>query len=438
MNRESLTFSNRRQFMSELANRLRTEGESACGPLTVVLARVQRLREINAELGFDIGDLVIAQAGSRIQSCLRASDIIASVGNNEFALILSNNTPAQLESAVARYIARCREPLIIEGKRLRMRIACGIAYANEHGNTASELMCAADTALVEARNRTCGYAVFKAAPSSVATPATMEFELEEGISRGDIQVCYQPKIELATGSVAGAECLARWTSPTAGPVRPDIFIEIAERTGLIIPLTISTLNSALRQAREWPSVNGKLVPAVNLSAQVLSDGQAVDLLIETADRWEVEPGSLTLEVTESAMMADPDQSLKALRRLHERGIVLSVDDFGTGYSSLAYLKKIPLNELKIDKSFVLDMVEDRDDSKIVKAVIDLAHNFNLKVVAEGVETEMVMHMLTAMGSDFAQGFLFGKPMTSADLIQWLQRPHWTNDNAARGSKAANG
>jgi len=426
-------------LFSEALKRHMAENRSQNRPFAVVVASVRRLRAINVEFGRDAGDKVIAQATARIQSCLHTEDIVARLGSNEFALFLANlHGPAHAELAIHRCITRCRDPLIIDGKRINLKLAFGIACFPEHGREPAALLRAADSALARARERACDYLVHHSDTPPRTSPATIEIELEEAIAENDIEVCYQPKIDLRAGVITGAECLTRWRSPSSGPISPGVFVDIAERTGLITPLTMRTLNAALCHSREWAPTHGAIVPAVNLSPQVLADPEAVELIIQTAEMWGVGDGELALEVTESAMMSNPAENLRTLQLLHEHGIVLAIDDFGTGYSSLAYLQQLPVSELKIDKSFVMNMTEGSDAAKIVKTVIDLAHNLDLKVVAEGVETEAVMRLLTAMGCDYAQGYLFGKPMPAMNLITWLARSPWSTGNRRGGLSAGVG
>ena len=236
--------------------------------------------------------------------------------------------------------------------------------------------------------------------------------------------------------LSGGEALARWHHREMGWIRPDIFVDIAEKIGLIDTLTYWSLNVALR---EWSQLGRAFSPAsvaVNLSAKLLHAPELVPMVERALNIWGASPGSVVLEVTESAMMADPDAALRTLTALHEMGITLSIDDFGTGYSSLAYLKKLPVAELKIDKSFVMQMAENRQDRKIVQSVIDLAHTLDMQVVAEGIEDEQILNMLVAMGCDYGQGFYIARPMPVNELVAWANSCPWALPALSPGEETA--
>ncbi|MDH3514346.1 MAG: EAL domain-containing protein, partial [Gammaproteobacteria bacterium] len=225
----------------------------------------------------------------------------------------------------------------------------------------------------------------------------------------------------------------RWKNPARGFVPPDVFIPVAEQTNLMLPFTLWSLNLAARQFGEFSRLSRNFSVAVNLSAKVLYDADVVDLINRTIKIWGIRPEQLVLEVTESAMMVDPKSSLETLSRFHDIGVKLSIDDFGTGYSSLAYVKKMPVNELKIDKSFVMNMDKDKGDAMIVRTVIDMAHNFEIAVTAEGVESQEILEQLAELGCDCAQGFHMAKPMPAADLMKWLQDSPWSLQSGPRAA-----
>jgi EAL domain-containing protein (putative c-di-GMP-specific phosphodiesterase class I) len=246
---------------------------------------------------------------------------------------------------------------------------------------------------------------------------------------------YQPKIDLASRQVCGAEALSRWNCPGRGFVLPDVFIPVAEQTNLMLPFTLWTLNLAARQFAGFHRLCGQFSVALNLSATILYDADVVDLISRTIKIWGIRPEQLILEVTESAMMVDPKSSLETLNRFHDFGIKLAIDDFGTGYSSLAYVKKLPVDELKIDKSFVMNMDKDKGDAMIVRTVIDMAHNFEIAVTAEGVESQPILEQLIDLGCEYAQGFHMARPMPQMELDKWLQESPWAKQT---GPKAATG
>jgi EAL domain-containing protein (putative c-di-GMP-specific phosphodiesterase class I) len=283
-----------------------------------------------------------------------------------------------------------------------------------------ELLRRASIAIVEARKINRDTVLFSdVLRSSGQNWLGLRKDLHMAIERDELQLYYQPKVRLDTGQVCGAEALMRWHSPARGWVPPDEFIPIAEKSDLIEPLSFWSINAALRQCSICRQHYDCLSVAVNLSAVILHHPYLVDILMRAMNIWGTQPGRLILEVTESAMMRDPAASMRTLQTLHDAGITISIDDFGTGYSSLAYLKRLPIDELKIDKSFVLNMHNDAGDEKIVRAIVDLSHNLGVKVVAEGIETQEAYDKLTAMGCDYGQGFLIAKPMSADKIMEWM-------------------
>jgi len=248
--------------------------------------------------------------------------------------------------------------------------------------------------------------------------------LRHALDNAGLTLHYQPQVDLQQGTLSGCEALTRWNHAEHGWIRPDHFIAVAESSGLIDTLTYWSINVALR---EWSEFCGSGSPgsiAINLSAKLLQSKEVVELVGRAMNIWGAEPASLVFEVTESAMMSDPHAALHTLSALHEMGIMLSIDDFGTGYSSLAYLRNLPVGELKIDKSFVLHMAEDQQDRKIVQSIIDLAHKLEMSVVAEGIENQQTLDMLIDMGCDCGRGFYIGRPMPIADMPSWVEGGNW--------------
>jgi EAL domain-containing protein (putative c-di-GMP-specific phosphodiesterase class I) len=249
---------------------------------------------------------------------------------------------------------------------------------------------------------------------------TMLTELRRAIDAGELVLHYQPKAELRSGEVSGVEALVRWSHPTRGLIPPDEFIPLAQKTGVIVPLTHFVLNEALRQCRTWQLEGLNLCVGVNLSARNLLDVNLPDTVGGLLAKWEVAPSLLELEITESTILADPIRAMHVLSRLGDMGVRLAIDDFGTGYSSLAYLKRLPVDELKIDKSFVQGMERDDNDAVIVRSTIDLGRNLGLRVVAEGVETDEAWRRLASLGCDVAQGYYLSRPVPAAELASWLR------------------
>ena len=392
----------------------------------LLLINVLNIDAVNAEISYQAGDQVLIQITQRISNASRPSDILARLGGTEFALILPSLANSNQAILAANKISEvCKKPLSINGNHIKIRVAVGVAIHPKHGDNPEALLRCSSMALSKTLKSSTHYMMYSIPETSESIPTlALESELEKAIDNGDLEVYYQPKLNLRKQIVTGAEALARWTSPTYGVVRPDVFIDIAEKSGLIAPLTRLILNIALRQCNDFQKLVGDFSVAVNLSATVLHNEEVADLVDQSMAIWSTDPRLLILEVTESAMMVDPVSCRNTLGRIHDSGVRISIDDFGTGYSSLSYLKKLPVNELKIDKSFVLNMANDEDDVSLVQTVIDLAHNFELDVVAEGIENQETLDRLITMGCDYAQGFYLARPMSADDLEQWFSESRW--------------
>ena len=395
--------------------------------LGVLLIHLHRVVELNASFGYQAGDRLLAIVRNRIAGILRQDDTIQRIGDHDFVLVLpSPKNVGHASLAANRIVDILEKPFEIDGHAIKAHVAIGISMFPEHAQDADALLRLADIALACAIKsnspiKLCTDVRDKDAISSFI----IENELRHALMNEEFILCYQPKIDLATRKVCGAEALARWKNPVRGFVPPDVFIPVAEQTNLMLPFTLWSLNLVARQFGEFRRLQENFSVAVNLSATVLYDVDVVDLIHRTIKIWGIQPERLFLEVTESAMMADPKTSLETLGRLHDLGVRLAIDDFGTGYSSLAYVKKLPVDELKIDKSFVMNMDRDKGDAMIVRTVIDMAHNFETAVTAEGVESQQILEQLSELGCDSAQGFHMAKPMLTVDLIRWLQESPWS-------------
>ena len=421
---DSLTsLPDRHEFLLQAQRTLGPETDTLAG---LVIAKVRSIRALNLELGYEAGDHVINALAARIRACLRPGDFLARIGATEFAILLPGlKSPIQPQLAVAKIEREVCAPVPVAGKEIRPRLCFGLSIFPEHAREAEQLVRCADLALLRACNAGSQSVTFSAEEIEPLPPSVeLERGLETAIEDGELSVCYQPKVELDNGCVCGVELLSRWTSAVHGPIRPDIFIDIAERCGLIMPLTVWTLNTALRECRDWQSRYPGLSVAVNLSPIVLADPQLPELISQVLGIWNVSGELLVLEITENAMMGDPEACLAALQRLDGAGVRLSIDDFGKGYSSLSYLKELPVDELKIDRSFVQNMRENDKDQRIVQAAIDLGENFELGVVAEGVEDEESLDTLTLMGCTHAQGYFIERPVPLEELYRWLEHSDW--------------
>jgi diguanylate cyclase (GGDEF)-like protein len=390
-------------------------------PAAVMIMDLDRFKEVNDTLGHASGDDLLKQAGVRLRDALRESDTVARLGGDEFGVLL----PRVADSAAALSVARnlrsaLEEPFTIHGLALQMEASVGIALFPEHGDDVHSLLQRADVAMYEAKEQPGGCEIYARERDEYSPDRlTLLTELRRGIEQGELVLHYQPKADLRTGEVHGAEALVRWNHPARGLVQPDEFIPLAQKTGVIVPLTSFVLDEALRQCRLWQLEGLDLCVSVNLSARSLLDVHLPDTVGDLLRRWEVSPSRLELEITESTILADPIRAMHVLSRLSEMGVRLAIDDFGTGYSSLAYLKRLPVDEIKIDKSFVLGMGEDENDAVIVRSTIDLGRNLGLRVVAEGVETHAAWRRLLSLGCDVAQGCYLSHPVPAAEFAAWL-------------------
>ena len=394
--------------------------------LALLITDLDRFKEINDTLGHHYGDLVLQEVSTRMRTALRGSDTIARLGGDEFAVLLPYIESTDDAVMTARkLVATMEKPIVLEDHSFHVGISVGIALYPDHGNDGSTMMRHADVAMYVAKRSTSGYALYDHLEDqhSVSRLA-MVGELRHAIEHKQLVLFYQPKINLKEGQITGVEALVRWNHPQRGLLSPDEFIPLAEHTGLIRPLTFFVLDEALHQASVWKKNGLNLKMAVNLSAHHLQDEQLTNKVESAMRQWDVPPELLEFEITESAIMANPLRAMNTLTQLSTMGIGLSIDDFGTGYSSLIYLKQLPVDEIKIDKSFVIDMMENNEDLVIVRSTIDLAHNMGRQVVAEGVESEEVLKLLIELGCDMAQGYYISRPITANIITQWLQQTQW--------------
>ena len=407
----------------------RLEGQiKCCGQfddlMGVVVINLRRFRDINREYGYKVGDALLLEAASRIREALRQSDTVARIGADEFALLLPGLiNPGHAQLAAHKIEQTLSQPFLIDGLSLRLRSYAGVALFPQHAANAQQLMQAVDRALVEARETSTNCEFF-GTHLDVAKPSllALETDLQEALERNELRLHLQPQIDLDRSRVSGFECLSRWMHPERGEIPPEHFIALAEQTGQIEALTLWSLKAALHHLRMLQHLQPQLNVSVNLTPSILHHPDIVDLIKKALAIFNTPPGSLILEITEGAMMQDPDRSLEVLRRLHKLGVGISIDDFGTGYTSLSYLKRFPVNELKIDKSFVMDLDQSPDDEIIARSIISLAHNFGLRVVAEGVQSQRVLEQLADLGCDLAQGRYIADAMQADDAAAWLTHP----------------
>jgi diguanylate cyclase (GGDEF)-like protein len=426
---------NRVQFRDAVRDAIaQAQAEGAADPsVAVVMLDLDRFKHVNDVLGYRVGDLLLCRVGERLsQQMVRGNDLVARLGGDEFAVLLRQGDAALALSVAQRIGSAFDEPLTLEENTVDMGAGIGMACWPQHAADADTLLSRAEIAMYAAKRRTQGPLMYDPSNDATSTQTlSLLTELRRAVDLGELRLYLQPKLMLDTGRIGGAETLVRWLHPTRGLVPPMAFIPFAEQTGFIRALTIWVFEEA---ARHWLALQAEgisLVLSVNLSTRDLLDPELPQKFDALLVKHRVPAEAFCLEITESAIMDDPQRALATLNKLSGLGFKLSIDDFGTGYSSLAYLKRLPVDELKIDKSFVMSMVEDLDDAKIVRSTIDLAHNLGLTVVAEGVETAKVWDALRDLECDEAQGYHMGKPMPANEFNTWSMA--WLAKNRPRSS-----
>lgn len=409
-----------RVFLHTLQEMLVRNKESD-GSFGLLVIRLDDLDRINTSLGYEAGNTVLASLAGKLQGLARKSDRLVRIGTRKFVLLLTKvMNPEHVILAANKIIRTANQPIDLDGRTLTTPVTIGIAMCPEHAETAESLMQKAEIALGSARRAETPYFLYSDSDVDDTELLGMENELDEALENGELEMYYQPKIRVRDLQPCGAEALMRWTSPSRGFVPPDVFIDLADKTGRIQPLTWFALNTALRQASEWPDIWGTLSVSVNVTPNIVDDDDLVDLVKNAIGMWDTKPNRLVIEVTEGALMTNPEKSFKILKGLRDHDVQISIDDFGTGYSSLAYFKNIPANELKIDKAFVMNMFNDKADEQIVRSVIELAHIFKLGVVAEGAENQETVDLLSELNCDSIQGYFFSRPLPQSEFIAWLE------------------
>lgn len=404
------------------------------GQAALLLMDLDGFKDINDGLGHDVGDQLLIEIGHRLDRVTRSEDVVARLGGDEFAVLLTRLGSEQHAAKVAENLERLiQEPVRLGQVTLEVGVSIGIAGCSADDEPLAVLQ-RADVAMYRAKRLRCGFAVYgESDDEERRNSVRIAAELRTAIDHGDLVVHYQPKIEIATGLVDSVEALVRWEHPTKGMLPPDEFIALAERTGLIRDLTDRVLEISLQQCATWRSEGLDVPVAVNLSPRVLGQTDLVTSVRMALEAANVPAGRLTLEITESAFPENTRLLSDTLDRLGRLGVRLSVDDFGTGYSSLSKLKELPVQELKIDRSFVFALAEDATDHSIVKSILDLARSLNLTVVAEGVETEEVLDLLDHLGCPLAQGYWFSRPVPGPVLTGWML--DWDQDHATARARA---
>ena len=417
---------NRKFLINHLINEIHHAAEHG-ERLALLMLDLDRFKEINDTLGHNVGDQVLVRAGQHLLNIMAENGVVARLGGDEFAFVLSDIKLHQQAVVLTQEILYMLEKIeAVEDYKIYVGGSIGIVFYPEHGQDAHTLIQRADVAMYEAKKNSTRYAFYDINQDEYSiSRLTLVRDLRNAIDTHNLELFFQPKTDVATGLVVGVEALLRWRHPELGTIPAEKTIQIAEQTGLIKPLTLWVLDTAIHQCALWQDQGTEIRVAVNLSALNLHDVGLARTIVQRLEHWHVPAHKLELEITESVMMGDLWRAVEVLSELDSMGIRIAVDDFGTGFSSLAYLKRLPVDELKIHKSFVMDMVGNENDEVIVRSTIDLAHNLGLEVVAEGVQDQPTLDRLQKLGCDTAQGYLFSAALSAEEFTQWLSNRQCT-------------
>jgi diguanylate cyclase (GGDEF)-like protein len=417
---DSLTQLPTRVYFEDRLAAAATKADANASRLALLFVDLDGFKPVNDTYGHSIGDLVLEQVGQRLKAMSRGKDVVARVGGDEFLLLLTNvQTTESVAQVAARLIQGLSHPYGVDGREVMISCSVGIAMYPD-GCSHAKLIARADAAMYASKraggSNHCFYS--PAMDADAEAQFTLLRDLRKAVAAKEFELFYQPKIDAKSGKVTAVEALLRWKHPTRGVLLPNVFIPIAERFGLIGQIGNWVIEDACRQSRQWRDKGLRMRVAINLSAHQMRQDDIVERITGALEMYKIHPSLLTCEITESAAMEDTKTTQTTFRRLGELGAHLSIDDFGTGYSSLSYLRKLPAEELKIDRTFIMDLEHSADARAVVDAVIKLAHALGLKVVAEGVENQRQQQVLEQMQCDELQGFLFAKPMSSRALLLW--------------------
>jgi diguanylate cyclase (GGDEF)-like protein len=419
---DSLTdLPNRTMLHQRLEHALQKRDQGGSGSVALLVIDLDRFKEVNDTFGHQYGDILLQQIGVRLRDAVGPASTIARLGGDEFAVLLTNADIAHAQTVAQRLLTVLEDGFTIAEYAVDVGGSIGIALSPEHGADADVLLRRADVAMYLAKGASRGYAVysFEQDQHSPERLALMS-ELRKAIENDELTLAYQPKVSLKSSRCVGVEALARWHHPQHGNIPPDRFIALAEQTGIMKSLSYWVLNTALKQAHEWQTAGLEVPIAVNLSMRDLHDPDLAETIAGLLNRWRVRPSNLQVEITENGLMADPARALQTLTGLRTLGLRIAIDDFGTGYSSLAYLKRLPVHELKIDRSFIRDLCADAVDRAIVRSTIGLGHDLGLSIVAEGVEDAASWELLNELGCDIGQGYYISRPIPAAELVSRFQ------------------
>lgn len=417
---DALTELPNRALFDDRLNASVARGQHTDERFAVVILDLNRFKYINDVLGHESGDFVLKEVANRLKTTLRPYDTVARLGGDEFALLLQDVEDEAINAAVKRIEQAFEEPVTLNNQPIDIGCSIGVAKYPEHGEDASTLLRRADMAMYSAKRLDASFAFY--APDldeHREEHLSLLGELKRAIELDELQLFFQPKITLGDTSVLSVETLIRWQHPVRGLIPPNEFIPFAEHTGAIRLVTRWLITKALVQASSWGDEGLDIKMSVNISTRDLLDPDFSGFVSKRLKENNVEPEMICMEITESALMQDPVRARRTVEELHKLGVSISIDDYGTGYSSLAYVKNLPVNELKIDREFIKNMINNKQDIAIVRSTIELGHNLGLKVVAEGIEREEEMQMLKEFGCDQAQGYLISKALTASDMEAWI-------------------
>jgi diguanylate cyclase len=409
---------NRRALVEHGAQRL---GEAAADErVALMLIDLDDFKEVNDALGHHAGDELLREMARRLSARADADDLLVRLGGDEFALVVTLAPGQEARPSAERLLERLAQPLVIDGTRVRVNASAGIAESDPSADTISELLRRADVAMYAAKKNASSRVQLFDPQLDVANHARIEMlhDLDAAIANHEFVLHYQPKIAVETGATVGAEALVRWQHPTRGLLYPDAFLTLVEQSGLMGAMTRMVVEAAIGQLAAWRASGLQISVAVNLSASDLLDEQLAEWIVTLLAVHDVPIGALQVEITESVLMTDPDRAGTMLEKLRDNGLRIAVDDYGTGYCALAYLRDLPIDELKIDRTFIAPVTADPRSAAIVRSTIELAHALDLDVVAEGVEDQSALDLLADSGCDFAQGYHFSRPLPADEFAAW--------------------
>lgn len=389
--------------------------------LSLLILDLDGFKEVNDTLGHQVGDRLLIEVGIRLTKALREIDTVARLGGDEFAILLPEDNEVEAIEVARKIQLVLEDEFQVDDFQLYVSASIGIASNPKHTHDVQDLIKFADIAMYVAKRNKLGFTVYNSKHNTHSVgQLALGSDLRKDLGSAAIHLVYQPKLDVHSQHIYGVEALFRWTHPKLGPISATEAIDLAEQTGFINQLTLWTTEEVIRQQVQWKQAGIQLPISINLSVYSLQSSVVMEQILSTLKSPQNEASDFVFEITESAMMVDPQHAIETLKSIHRLGGQLSIDDFGTGFSSLAYLKQMPVNELKIDKSFVIDMLEDENDAIIVRSIIDLAHNLGLKVVAEGVENKEVWQLLQILNCDVVQGNYFCPPVSAVDFVDWYR------------------